>query len=91
MHIDNIIDGIYDLFDKEMYKSDINGMAALEFGLELSRVLITQLDTNLIISILSITLPKKSFPPRERFAEEAVKVIAQREPDDAPEILSGLI
>lgn len=92
--MDDTIDNIFDLFDRAMYYKDHIGMA---FGFKLIQSMITELDTDIIIAILSISLPLVSdlqrycsLDAREEFARAATIVIAHREPDDAPDILRGL-
>lgn len=85
--VDSIIDNVFDLFDTAMYRND---EAGINLSLKLAEALIPELSVDVIISILSITLPIQSMLARHEFANEAVKVITKRCPKEAYDILRGL-
>ncbi len=88
-NIDTAIDNIFDLFDRAMYTKDESGMT---FGLKLAESIIWELDTDIIVAILSITLPVKlSLEARAEFGKVALETITKREPENFFAILQGLI
>ena len=86
--MDEIIDSIYDLFDRAMWANDEVGMT---FGFKLASSMITMLDTDLVIAILSISLPVKLMEARIEFARAAYIIIELRQKGDAEKLLKGLI
>lgn len=88
-NIDTAIDNVFDLFDRAMYAKDEPGMT---LALKFAKAIILELDTDIIVAILSITLPVKlSLESRSEFADKALKVIHKREPENFFAILRGLI
>lgn len=72
------LDSIYDVIDRMMRHGEFEELAAV-----LSRIVVSDLPTNLLLGILTASLPARNLPSRIRIFQDAEKFLSK-------ELLSGL-